>query len=75
MKPEEALDALDGDGVMWRGDYGLYFLRNSHTQDTVRIPKETAEAIIPKLQHYTRFGQDRWYRPTLEKYKKMLNDI
>ena len=75
MKPEEALDALDGDGGMWKCDDGLYFLRDSHTQDTVRIPKKTAEAIIPKLQHYTRFGQDRWYRPALEKYKKILNDI
>ena len=71
MKAEEALDALDGDGVMWKCETGVYFLRNSYMQDAVRIPKETAEAIIPQLQHYTRFGQDRWYRQTLEEYKKI----
>lgn len=75
MNPEEALNALDGDGVMWTYGNGEYYLRDRYTQDTVRVPQKTAEAIIPQLRHYTRFGQDRWYRPTLEKYKKMLNQI
>ena len=52
-----------------------YWLRDSHTQDTVRVPKETAEAIMPQLQHYKRFGQDRWFRPTLEKYLKTWEAI
>jgi hypothetical protein len=80
MTPEQALHALDGDGIMWRNEGGNgrmdeYCLRDSHTQDHVQVPTETAKAIIPHLQHYTRFGQDRWYRPTLAKYKKLLGEM
>ena len=85
MTPEQALHALDGDGIMWRieqfmneggnGKMDEYFMRDSHTQNHVQVPTETAKAIIPHLQHYTRFGQDRWYQPTLAKYKKLIGEI
>ena len=77
MTPEQALHALDGDGIMWRVETKIpkYWLRDSHTQDTVRVPNETAEAIIPQLRHSTRFGQDRWFRPTLEYWQKMLGEV
>lgn len=77
MTPDQALHALDGDGIMWRyeGNPPEYWLRDSHTQDTIYVPNETAEAIIPQLRHCKRFGQDRWFRPTLEPWQKALGEV
>lgn len=59
MTADEAYELL-GDGVMWL-DGELYFMRCGGTQDIVPVPKEVALDIMPRLCHYARFGQERWY--------------